>query len=66
MNNAGELRKEMKEIQKELRSGGISVTEAKEHANIAGKMINSAKIQVEYYSLLGETPQIDFLKDDSF
>ncbi|HCB47373.1 MAG TPA: hypothetical protein DEP37_13200 [Algoriphagus sp.] len=65
METAGSLRKELKDIQQELRSGKISVNEAKEHANIAGKMINSAKIQVEYYALLGETPKIDFLKDDS-
>jgi|TARA_R100000479_G_C6321944_1_gene178114 hypothetical protein len=65
METAGSLRKEMKDIQQELRSGKISVNEAKEHANIAGKMINSAKIQVEYYALLGETPKIDFLRDDS-
>jgi len=64
METAGTLRKEMKTIQEDLRSGKISVNEAKEHANIAGKMINSAKIQVEYYALLGETPKIDFLKDD--
>jgi hypothetical protein len=64
METAGMLRKEMKTIQEDLRSGKISVNEAKEHANIAGKMINSAKIQVEYYALLGETPKIDFLKDD--
>tara|TARA_R100000655_G_scaffold60383_1_gene98773 strand:+ start:929 stop:1126 length:198 start_codon:yes stop_codon:yes gene_type:complete len=65
METAGSLRKELKDIQQELRSGKISVNEAKEHANIAGKMINSAKIQVEYYALLGETPKIDFLRDDS-
>ena len=65
METAGSLRKEMKDIQQELRSGKISVNEAKEHANIAGKMINSAKIQVEYYALLGETPKLDFLRDDS-
>ena len=64
METAGMLRKEMKTIQEDLRSGKISVSEAKEHANIAGKMINSAKIQVEYYALLNETPKIDFLKDD--
>ena len=33
METAGSLRKEMKDIQQELRSGKISVNEAKEHAN---------------------------------
>jgi len=38
---------------------------AAEFANIAGKMINSAKVQIEYYALCKEKPEITFLKDDS-
>ena len=30
-------------------------------ANIAGKMINSAKVQIEYYSARNEAPEIEFL-----
>jgi len=31
-------------------------------ANVAGKMINSAKVQIEYYALRKETPEVAFLK----
>ena len=31
-------------------------------ANLAGKMINSAKVQVEYYSIRNEAPVIKFLE----
>lgn len=33
-----------------------------ELANVAGKMINSAKVQIEYYALRKETPEVAFLK----
>ena len=33
-----------------------------ELANIAGKMIGSAKVQVEYYVLRKESPRINFLE----
>jgi hypothetical protein len=36
-------------------------SEGKELANIAGKMISSAKVQVEYYALRKEAPSISFL-----
>lgn len=36
-----------------------------ELANLAGKMIASAKVQVEYAALRKDVPEISFLKDDS-
>jgi len=36
--------------------------EAAELANLAGKMIGSAKVQVEYYALRKEAPTIEFLR----
>jgi hypothetical protein len=44
--------------------GDIKPKEAGELANVAGKMINSAKVQLEYYALRKETPTIDFLKGE--
>lgn len=64
METVNSVREEIRNLQKSLKEGKITVSEAKEHGNLIGKMINSAKVQVEYYSLLKETPQIDFLKDD--
>jgi hypothetical protein len=45
--------------------GAIKPKEAGELANVAGKMINSAKIQLEYYALRKETPSIPFLKGEN-
>jgi hemerythrin-like domain-containing protein len=39
--------------------------EAAELANLAGKMINSAKVQIEYYALRKQVPNIDFLASES-
>ena len=41
---------------------GAVVGEAAELANLAGKMIGSAKVQVEYYALRKEAPTIEFLR----
>ena len=40
----------------------IAPGEAAELANLAGKMISSAKVQVEYYALRKESPRIEWLE----
>jgi hypothetical protein len=60
--NATELRKELSIVWEGLKTGTIDTKTAAEYSNIAGKMINSAKVQVEYYALSKETPNIPFLK----
>lgn len=64
MKNCNELRDQLAQVFQELRAGDITVDQASELANVAGKMINSAKVQVAYYELLRTQPQIDFLSDD--
>ena len=64
MQNCNELRDELAVIFAQLKAGAIKPTEAAEFANLAGKMINSAKVQVEYYALRKETPEIRFLDGD--
>ena len=64
MNNVNELRTELADVFAKLRAGEIKPGEAAELANLAGKMIGSAKVQVEYYALRKEPPDIAFLKDD--
>jgi hypothetical protein len=61
MKNAEELRVELSKVFAELRGGSIKHTEAAELANLAGKMISSAKVQVEYYALRKESPNITWL-----
>lgn len=65
MNTASELRSELAAVFAQLKAGEIKPSEAAELANLAGKMIASAKVQVEYAALRKDTPTITFLKDDS-
>ena len=54
MRNVNELREQLAATFAGLNSGAIEAAEAKELANLAGKMINSAKVQLEYHALRGE------------
>lgn len=62
MKNAEELRDELAQTFAQLKAGEIKPSEAAELANLAGKMISSAKVQVEYYALRKEAPTIAFLQ----
>ena len=62
MNNCDELRAELAQTFARLKAGEIKPSEAAELANLAGKMIGSAKVQVEYYALRKESPRIDWLE----
>ena len=65
MKNAEELRAELAQTFAQLKAGEIKPSEAAELANIAGKMISSAKVQVEYYAMRKEAPTIEFLQSPS-
>lgn len=65
MKNCDELRTQLADVFSKLRAGVIKHTEAAELANLAGKMIQSAKVQVEYYALRGEKPRIAFLRSET-
>lgn len=62
MKNVDELRGQLAEVFAQLRAGTIKPGEAAELANLAGKMIGSAKVQVEYYALRKESPCIEWLE----
>ena len=64
MKNAEELRKNLSEVFLQLKSGELKPAEAAELANLAGKMIKSAKVQVEYYALRKEAPKIAWLEQE--
>lgn len=64
MKNCDALRNELAIVFERLKAGEIKPGEAAEMANIAGKMINSAKAQIEYYALRKEVPNIGFLDAD--
>ena len=64
MKTATQLREELSEIFAALKAGKIKPGEAAEFSNLAGKMIGSAKVQVEYYALRKEAPYIAFLESE--
>ena len=61
MKNLHELRSELSEVFVELKSGDICAKDAKELNNAAGKIINSAKVELDYYALRKEAPDIPFI-----
>ena len=61
MKNVVELRDELAKVFSDLSNGGIKAKDAAEMANVAGKMIDSAKVQLEYHALRRDTPKIKFL-----
>ena len=65
MKNLDQVRDRLSTIFDQLESGEIDAKKAAEFANLAGKMINSAKVQVEYYALKKESPSIKFLDSQS-
>lgn len=65
MKNAEELRDELAQTFAQLKAGEIKASEAAELANLAGKMIGSAKVQVEYYALRKEQPRIEWLESSN-
>jgi hypothetical protein len=54
MKNVSELRNELSAVYKDLRGGEVDAKVAKELANLAGKMISSAKIQIDYHTMRGD------------
>ena len=61
MKNVEELREHLANVFLGIRDGSIKHKDAAELANLAGKMINSAKVQVEYHALRKDKPSIPFL-----
>ncbi len=62
MKSTEDLREQLAEVFSQLKAGAMKPGEAAELANVAGKMIASAKVQVEYYALRKEAPKIAFLE----
>lgn len=61
--NITNVRDELITVFKGLRDGSIDPKQATETNNTAGKIIASAKVQLSYHALRGETPIIPFLGD---
>jgi hypothetical protein len=59
--NVTELRNDLIKVYNQLRSQEIGQTEAKELSNVSGKIISSAKTQMEYNKMTGSKSAIKFL-----
>jgi hypothetical protein len=65
ISNVNDLRNNLSDVFEALRNGDIAHKEAKEISNLAGKMTNSAKVQLDYHGLRkDEDFKIDFLHSE--
>lgn len=59
--NINELRQELLQMFDDLKNNKISIVTASAMNNTAGRIIDTAKIQLEYYKLIKEKPDFVFL-----
>lgn len=60
--NIQDLRDSLLEVYDKIRNGKIGIREAKENANVAGKIISTAKLQLEYNAYMKTQSPIQFLE----
>ena len=56
------IRNDLIDVFNGLRDGTLETKDAVEINNTAGKIISSAKVQLAYHALRGESPSIPFLE----
>lgn len=61
MTTITDIRNDLIDVFNGLRDGTLDAKEAVEINNTAGKIISSAKVQLAYHALRGESPNIPFL-----
>lgn len=61
MTTITDIRDQLIDVFNGLREGSIETKDAVEINNTAGKIINTAKVQIAYSALRGEAPNIPFL-----
>lgn len=62
VNNITDLRNDLLDVYACLRDGSIGLREAKERSNAAGKILSSAKLQLEYNAYTKSDAKIPFLE----
>jgi hypothetical protein len=62
MENITQLRDDLLKQYESIVDGSVDLKTAKEIANTAGKIISSAKVQLEYNNYVGEKTKIAFLE----
>ena len=61
MNNVLDLRSELVKVFNGVKNKKLPIERAKELNNTAGKILNTARIQLEYAKMRKEVPVVDFL-----
>jgi hypothetical protein len=61
MDNIEKVRKSLSKVFEGIKDGTLDVKSASEMNNAAGKIIKSLAVQLDYYSLRKERPDIKFL-----
>lgn len=62
--NIKQLREDLARVYDNIENKKIGLNMAKEKANLAGKMINTVKCELEYQVLMGVKKPIEFLEVD--
>lgn len=62
INNVDELRNYLSNELERVSSGQTTPAAANASANLAGKILSSVKMELEYNKMVGASPQIGFLK----
>jgi len=62
MKNIVELRDDLLKVYGELRDGTLGLDEAKQAANVAGKIMSSANVQMSYNKMIQSKTRIPFLE----
>ena len=65
MTTISDIRDDLIGVFNGLRDGTMEIKEASEINNTAGKIINTAKVQLAYFALRGDRPNLDFLEGGS-
>jgi hypothetical protein len=60
--NVVELRNDLLSVYTDLRSGKLGTDEAKQAANVSGKILSTAKVQLEYNKMVQSKERIPFLE----
>lgn len=59
--NVVELRNDLLKVYDQMRNGKLGLDEAKQSANVAGKIMSTAKTQMEYNKMIQSKSRIPFL-----
>lgn len=65
MKSIQQVREELAKVFEGVKNGTLNHKDAAELNNSAGKIISSLKVELEYYALRDEKPQIPFIDGES-